>query len=72
MDYPRPIGDQLLEEHRCQNRDGPNGQRCQLLVDHDPCHIAAIGGKVCGWRDGDDAEVRPGPHRWAPSFPRDE
>ena len=27
-----PIGDQLLEEYRCQNRDGPDGQRCQLVT----------------------------------------
>jgi hypothetical protein len=73
MDYPTPIGDQLAEEYRCQDRGGPDGQRCQLLIEHDPPHIASISGIVRGWTDsGDEAELPPGPYRWAPSFPRDE
>jgi hypothetical protein len=42
MDCLAPIGDQLLEENRCQNRGDPDGQRCQLLIDHDPPHMASI------------------------------
>ena len=42
MDYLAPIGDELLEEDRCQNRGAPDGQRCQLLIDHDPPHMASI------------------------------
>lgn len=72
MDYPAPIGGQLAEEHRCQNRRGPGGQRCQLLIDHDTCHSAAIGGTVYSWDAAGDAELPPGPRRWAPSFPRHE
>jgi hypothetical protein len=71
MSYPTPIGDQLVEEYRCQDRGGPDGQRCQLLIEHDPPHIASISGTVRGWTDG-EAEVPPGPYRWAPTFPRDE
>ena len=72
MDYPTPIGDQLLDEYRCTDDNGPGGQRCQLLVEHDAPHIASIGGVVRSWIDGDEAEVPPGPYPWAPSFPRDE
>ena len=72
MDYPTPIGDQLVEEYRCQDRGGPDGQRCQLLIEHDPPHTASISGIVRGWVGGDEAELPPGPYRWAPSFPRDE
>ena len=72
MSYPTPIGDQLAEEHRCQDRGGPDRQRCQLLIEHDPPHIASISGTVRGWVDGDEAEMPPGPYHWAPSFPRDE
>jgi hypothetical protein len=72
MSYPTPISDELLAEHRCQDRGGPDGQRCQLLIEHDPPHIASISGTVRGWVDGDEAEMPPGPYRWAPSFPRDE
>jgi hypothetical protein len=43
-----PIGDQLLEEYRCRNRDGPDGQRCQLLVAHEPPHMASIFGTFHG------------------------
>ena len=49
MSYPTPIGDQLVEEYRCQDRGGPDGQRCQLLIEHDPPHIASISGTVRGW-----------------------
>ena len=73
MSYPTPIGDQLLEEYRCQDRGGPNGQRCQLLIDHEPAvHIASINGVGRGWLDGGEAELPPGPYRRAPSFPHDE
>ena len=73
MSYPTPIGDQLLEEYRCQDRGGPNGQRCQLLIEHEPAvHIASINGVVRGWLDGGEAELPPGPYRWAPSFPHEE
>ena len=34
-----PIGDELLEDYRCQNRDGPDGQRCQLLSDHEETEL---------------------------------
>ena len=68
-----PIGDQLLEEYRCQDRGGLEGQRCQLLVEHDPRHMASIFGTFHGWTDGGETAELPGPpHRWAPSFPRDE
>ena len=73
MNLPTPIGDQLLEDYRCQNREGPDGQRCQLLIDHDMPHTASISGIVRGWdNSGDEAELAPGPYRWSPSFPRDE
>jgi hypothetical protein len=72
MDYLAPIGDQLLGEDRCQNRGGPDGQRCQLLIEHDPPHMASISGIVRGWTDDGEAELPQGPFRWAPSFPRDE
>jgi hypothetical protein len=73
MSYPTPIGEQLIEEYGCQDRDGPNGQRCQLILEHDPPHIAAIGGTIRGWLNGDEVDVLPpGLYRWAPSFPRDE
>ncbi len=73
MSYPTPIGDELLEEYRCQDRGGPDGQRCQLLIEHDPPHIASISGIVRAWdNSGDEAEVPPGPYRWAPTFPREE
>ena len=73
MDYLAPIDDQLVEEYRCQDRGAPDGQRCQLLIEHDPPHMASISGIVRGWTDsGDEAEVPPGPFRWAQSFPRDE
>jgi hypothetical protein len=42
MSYPTPIGDQLLEEYRCQDRGGPDGQRCQLLIEHDPPLISDL------------------------------
>ena len=73
MSYPTPIGDQLRDEYRCQDHGGPDGQRCQLLVEHEPAvHIASINGVVRGWLDGGEAEPSTGPYRWAPSFPRDE
>ena len=68
-----PIGDQLLEDYRCQNRDGPDGQRCQLLIGHDLPHMASIFGTLHGWTNtGEATELPHPPYRWAPSFPRDE
>ena len=68
-----PIGDELLEEYRCQNRDGPDGQRCQLLSDHDQPHMASIFGTFRGWTNaGEETELPRPPYRWAPSFPREE
>jgi hypothetical protein len=72
MDYLTPISDQLLEEHHCQNRSGPDGQRCQLLIEHNPPHLGSIRGIVRGWTDDGEAELPQGPFRWAPSFPRDD
>jgi hypothetical protein len=72
MDYVAPIGEQLLGEDRCQNRGSPDGQRCQLLINHDPPHMASIRGIVRGWTDDGEAELPQGPFRWAPTFPRDE
>jgi len=60
MDYLAPIGDELLEEDRCQNRGAPDGQRCQLLIDHDPPHMASIRGIVRGWTDDGAAELPQG------------
>jgi hypothetical protein len=60
MDYLAPIGDELLEEDRSQNRGAPDGQRCQLLIDHDPPHMASIRGIVRGWTDDGEAEHRRG------------
>jgi hypothetical protein len=60
MDYLAPIGDELLEDDRCQNRGAPDGQRCQLLIDHDPPHMASIRGIVRGWTDDGEAELRRG------------
>jgi len=44
MSDQTPIADQLLEGYRCQHRDGPDGQRCQLLVAHDRPHLASMFG----------------------------
>ena len=73
MNDAAPIGDQLLEEYRCQDRGGPDSQRCQLLIEHEPPHMASILGTIHGWTSAGEATELPlPPHRWAPSFPRDE
>jgi hypothetical protein len=51
----------------------PVGQRCQLLIQHEPAtHIASIGGVFRGWIDGAGTTLPPSPYRWFVSFPRDE
>jgi hypothetical protein len=73
MSDQTPIADQLLEGYRCQHRDGPDGQRCQLLVAHDRPHLASMFGTLHGWTNGGEtAELPRRPFRWAPWFPRDE
>jgi hypothetical protein len=65
--------DPSTEGYRCPDRGGPGGQRCQLLIQHEPAtHIASIRGVVRGWVDGREVPLPPSPYRWAVSFPRDE
>jgi hypothetical protein len=69
MSYPAPIRHPLVEEYRCQDCGGPDGQRCQLLIEHDLPHIASVKDTFVGWMDGDEVALPPAPYRWAPSFP---
>ena len=52
MSYPAPIRHPLVEEYRCQDCGGPDGQRCQLLIEHDLPHIASVKDTFVGWMDG--------------------
>ena len=61
----------LVEKYRCQDRGGPDGQRCQLLIEHIPPHIANVAGTIRGSVDGGEAELPPGPYRCSSTFPRD-
>jgi hypothetical protein len=69
-----PTSPEGQDRYRCQDRGGPGGQRCQLLIQHEPpVHIASIGGVFRGWTDSSEvAELPPSPYRWFVSFPRDE
>jgi hypothetical protein len=64
---------QALDPYRCPNRNGPDGQRCQLLIEHPGPHIAQVGGVFRPWAyHGADTALPPSPYRWFYSFPRDE
>jgi hypothetical protein len=64
---------EALDRYRCQDRSGPGGQRCQLLIQHDiPVHIASIDGTFRAWVDDAEATLPHSPYPWFVSFPRDE
>jgi hypothetical protein len=68
-----PVSPEGQDRYRCTDRGGPGGQRCQLLIEHEPAvHIASIGGTFRAWIDGAETALPPRPYRWFVSFPRDE
>jgi hypothetical protein len=68
-----PVSPEGQDRYRCTDRGGPGGQRCQLLVEHEPAvHIARVGGASRGWLKGVEVPLPASPYRWFVSFPRDE
>jgi hypothetical protein len=60
-----PVGPEAQDRYRCPDRGGPSGQRCQLLIEHEPAtHIASIGGVFRAWIDGAETTLPPNPYRW--------
>jgi len=69
-----PVSPEGQDNYRCPDRGGPDGQRCQLLIEHDPpVHLARIHGAYAGW-DDDVAPKWPSCHppRWLSASPGDE
>ena len=63
------VGSEAQDRYRCTDRDGPGGQRCQLLIEHNTPHTARIGGTLWAWSDGAEETLPHSPYPWFVSFP---
>jgi hypothetical protein len=66
-----PVSPEGQDNYRCPDRGGPDGQRCQLLIEHDPpVHLARIHGAYAGWDDDGTEVAQLPPTPLVVSFPR--